>query len=160
VSGGDLTVVFPRLRTLPQEQRSKEAADIVRKVAEAVGAAHRLSPPIVHRDLKPANILLQPLGEGKFRPRVADFGIGGLAAKLAIDEVKQGTMTAAQLLATAYTGACTWLYASPQQRARADPDPRDDVYSLGVIWYQLLLGNVTAEVGIDWKEELTEQKVL
>ena len=54
----------------------------MRSIIRGVRYAHRLTPPIVHRDLKPANILVQPRPDGKVELRVADFGIGGIAAKL------------------------------------------------------------------------------
>ena len=76
--------------------------------------AHRLDPPIVHRDLKPANILVEASPDGKMSLRIADFGIGGVAAGHALApgrrDVSQG-----QFLATALRGAHTPLYASPQQ---------------------------------------------
>jgi formylglycine-generating enzyme required for sulfatase activity len=57
---------------------------------------------------------------------------------------------------TALRGSHTALYASPQQMRGEPPDPRDDVHALGVIWYQLLTGDLTTGVSADWREELTE----
>ena len=54
-------------------------------------------------------------------------------------------------------GTYTALYAPPQQKRGAAPDPRDDVYALGVIAYQLLVANPTAEIGPDFDDELTAQ---
>ena len=57
-------------------------------------------------------------------------------------------------------GAHTPLYASPQQRDGQPPDPRDDVHALGVIWYQLLTGDLGsgAPTGL-WTDDLEEQGV-
>jgi serine/threonine protein kinase len=119
-------------------------------LATIVGYAHRLNPPIVHRDLKPANILLQTTMEGgrrSARLRVGDFGIGGVAAGEALRRTQAGS-TGADFLPTALRGACTPLYASPQQKRGELPlDPRDDVYSLGVIWFQMLTGDLTEGPG-------------
>jgi hypothetical protein len=130
----------------------------MRRLADIVAFAHRLSPPIVHRDLKPANILLQRAADGRVSLRVADFGIGGIAARQAVEQTRRGT-TRGEFLATAIRGACTPLYASPQQMRGDPPDPRDDVFSLGVIWHQLLTGDMGAgrPGGSGWRKRLAER---
>src|SRR5581483_1057782 len=102
-----------------------------------------LQPAIVHRDLKPSNILVQAAPGGDLRLKVADFGIGGVAARQALGQASRQAASAF-LLTTAVHGSYTPLYASPQQKQGQPPDPRDDVFSLGVIWYQLLTGSLTA----------------
>ncbi len=123
-------------------------------LVQAVGFAHRMQPPIVHRDLKPTNILTTRV-EKRVVLKVLDFGIGGLAAE---QEKRQAAETGRPGGLTTLGGSCTPLYASPQQRRGARPDPRDDVYALGVIWYQMLLGDVTREPprGGSWKKRLRE----
>jgi tetratricopeptide (TPR) repeat protein len=90
--------------------------------------------------------------------RVADFGIGGLATRQAITEQTRGT-SRGMFLVSALRGSCTPLYASPQQMRGAEPDPRDDVYALGVIWYQMLTGDLTTgrPGGTRWHRRLVEQ---
>jgi hypothetical protein len=136
----------------------EDAAGVVRELADIVAHAHQLEPPIVHRDLKPANILVQRLGDGRTALRIADFGISGLVAGHALEEERRGTGRG-RILATALRGAHTPLYASPQQVRGEPPDPRDDVYALGVIWYQLLTGDLTAgrPGGTRWMRRLGEQ---
>ena len=99
----------------------QQAAKLIAEVAEAVHFAHRHG--LVHRDLKPANILIDTQGE----PRVADFG-------LAIHESEQ------HLLRGERSG--TVAYMSPEQfRGQSHLlDGRSDIWSLGVIFYQLLAG--------------------
>ena len=112
-------------------------------------------PPIVHRDLKPANILVTNDAEGKIGLKVADFGIGGIAAGREIEAAKTRSRRANRLLDL--TRSYTPLYASPEQVRGAPPDPRDDVHALGVIWFQLLTGDLShgAPTGLDRTEDLT-----
>jgi serine/threonine protein kinase len=160
VEGGDLAGLVREWQPLPLEQRWRPATRVIERLAGIVGAAHRLQPPVVHRDLKPANVLVQRPADGDYTLRVTDFGIGGVAALPALRESRQGTTARGDAVATILRGAHTPLYASPQQR-RGDPaDVRDDVHALGVIWYQLLTGDLGsgAPAGL-WAEELEEAGV-
>jgi serine/threonine protein kinase len=155
VAGGNLSKLIAQWRRSSSSSRAERATRLVHRLAEIVAFAHRLSPPIVHRDLKPANVLLRPTEAGKFALRITDFGIGGVVAGHAL--ARQGQSTG-KSLTKALRGAHTPLYASPQQVGGAPPDPRDDVYSLGVIWFQLL----TTELGMlslpaDWRDLAQER---
>jgi serine/threonine-protein kinase PpkA len=100
---------------------SRDALRITAQIAQALDAIH--AKGIVHRDLKPANILFRPDG----RPVIVDFG---LAKDLAVNS----TLTiAGQLLATP-------RYMSPEQCLGHPVDGRSDLYSLGVIFYEMLTG--------------------
>jgi serine/threonine protein kinase len=79
------------------------------------------------------------------RPVIADFGIGGLASEWAFSQEKDHRRAFGPL-PTMLSGSHTAGYASPQQRGGCAPDPRDDVYALGVMWYQLAIGDMTSDV--------------
>jgi serine/threonine protein kinase len=96
---------------------------------------------VVHRDLKPANVLIQRAGPHRYL--VADFGIGDMAARRSLDQSLRGTSQGA--LPTMLVGAHTPLYASKQQKNGDPADVRDDVFALGVIWYQLLVSDLGSE---------------
>ncbi len=161
VAGGELTSLIQDWKRLAPAVRANRSVELMFRLATIVGFAHRLSPPIVHRDLKPANVLIQPSEKkGRFTLRIADFGIGGIAVAQARTETQRGT-TPGEFLTMAVRGSCTPLYASPQQMRGNSPDPRDDVFSLGVMWYQMLVADVTASRpgGTKWPTRLVEQGV-
>jgi molecular chaperone DnaK len=157
VSGGDLAG-FIREAHQKGPVKPDSAARWVLHLASQVAFAHRLQPPLVHRDLKPANILIQRGPNNASSMRIADFGISGLAAGRAIGEATRGVSSRGAVLATVARGAYTPHYASPQQVRGDDPDPRDDVFALGVIWYQVLTGDLGAgRPGGRWRRQLTER---
>jgi TPR repeat protein len=159
IEGGDLAGLIQELH-----ERGRLKPDMANRLllhlAEVVASFHRADPPIVHGDPKPANVLVQR-ESGKIKLRVTDFGIGGLAAARAAQEKRQPTRSRQGLLTEAVRGAYTPLYASPQQmtRRQGEPaDPRDDVHALGVIWLQLLTGDLgMMSVPPDWREQVEER---
>ncbi len=102
----------------------ERVCEIGQQIAEALGYAHRKG--VVHRDIKPANILLTSQeAYGSERPRITDFGV----AKLTAGEVT----TTGQLLGTP-------AFMPPEQFTGAPIDGRTDLFSLGVILYQMATG--------------------
>jgi serine/threonine protein kinase len=126
-------------RTL-REVLAKEApldaarsVSLMLQVSAAVAAAHEAG--IIHRDLKPANIFIVQRAEVPAVVKVLDFGIAKLAAET-LDEDEPMTLT----LLGAMIG--TPRYMSPEQCDGAELTPAADVYSLGVILYEMLTGTV------------------
>ena len=132
-------------------------AGAILEIAEIVAFAHALKPdPIVHRDLKPANILVSRDG-GKVTFKITDFGIGGIAITQA-RAVSMKAADAAPSMTVGVRGSFTPNYASPEQMKGGPPDPRDDVHALGVVWHQMMTGDVTEgrPGGIEWLDEFEE----
>jgi formylglycine-generating enzyme required for sulfatase activity len=156
VEGGDLTSLMRRWQRQEEALTPGLAARIILRLAKVIAFAHRLDPPIVHRDLKPANILVHRTADKRILFRVTDFGIGGLAASRAIERMTELAADVPGAAMSTLRGAFTPLYASPQQMWGEPPDPRDDVYSLGIIWYQLLISDLSAgrPAGTDWCGQL------
>jgi serine/threonine-protein kinase len=129
LSGGDLSQLIQQRGPLPVE----EAVDYILQASEALAEAHALG--IIHRDLKPANLFATRRADGSACIKVLDFGIskvtglGGSGADLGMTRT------------TAVMGSP--LYMSPEQMASTrNVDARTDIWSLGIILYELLAGQV------------------
>lgn len=120
VEGTDLNDLIKERQDKNELFAPEEAADIIIQAARGLGEAGKLD--VVHRDIKPANLMITKKGLVK----IADFGISKVAGEHGL------TMTG--------TAVGTPSYCSPEQ-GRGDPvDPRSDLYSLGVVLYELLTG--------------------
>ncbi len=125
ITGGSLHQVLQKRRVLP----FNEILSIIEQAAAALDYAH--AKGIIHRDLKPANILFHSDG----RVVLADFGLAKMLGS-EIDPYKPSALT--------NTGAVigTPEYLSPEQAAGQPLDQRSDIYSLGIMLYQMLTGRV------------------
>lgn len=114
VDGEDLSSLLKRVGRLPEEK----GVEIARQLCAALGAVH--DQGLLHRDLKPANVML----DGRGRVRLTDFGLTAAAADLSATEVRSGTL----------------LYMAPEQQAGKEVTVRSDVYSLGLVLYEVFTG--------------------
>jgi tRNA A-37 threonylcarbamoyl transferase component Bud32 len=127
------------LRQLLQNGRvaSREALAIVPQICDALQFAH--DQGVVHRDIKPENILLDRRG----RVKVADFGIAKLADGGKDSAINTGTAGSSEALTESGKVVGTPSYMAPEQVNRpADVDHRADIYALGVVFYQMLTGEL------------------
>jgi len=97
-------------------------AQLVRRIADALAYAHARG--VVHCDIKPGNIFIS----GSDKPKVLDFGIARVAHGRAVPAALQGTVAGSP------------HYLAPEQLLGKDVDARTDIYSLGVVFYELLSG--------------------
>ena len=102
-----------------------QVCDVISEVALALDSAHQNG--VIHRDVKPGNILISTIGQVK----VADFGI----ARALGAGIEQNLTQTGAVMGTA-------TYFSPEQAQGAPTDQRSDIYSLGIVMYEILAGTV------------------
>ncbi|HXG68742.1 MAG TPA: protein kinase [Blastocatellia bacterium] len=106
-----------------------KALDIAAQTAQALGAAHKAG--IIHRDIKPENVMIRKDGLVK----VLDFGLAKLVEPPSLDSEAETRM---QALTQAGTVMGTFAYMSPEQGRGSAVDARTDLFSLGVVLYEML----------------------
>lgn len=114
VDGEDLASVVRRIGRLSPDK----ATEIARQICAGLAAAHERG--VIHRDMKPANVMLD--GAGKIR--ITDFGLAGIAADMRGEDARAGTPA----------------YMAPEQLAGKEVTAKSDIYSLGLILYEILTG--------------------
>ncbi|MEO8434887.1 MAG: protein kinase [Pyrinomonadaceae bacterium] len=114
IKGEELSSLLHRIGRLP----SDKALQIARQLCAGVAAAHDRG--VLHRDLKPANVMID--GDGNVR--ITDFGIAGLVEEVRDEESRVGTPA----------------YMSPEQLAGTELTVKSDIYSLGLVLYELFTG--------------------
>jgi serine/threonine-protein kinase len=119
VDGEDLRSLLRRIGRLPGDK----AVEIARKLCAGLAAAH--DKGVIHRDLKPANIMI----DGRGHVLIADFGLAALAGQLDGAQVRDGTPA----------------YMAPEQLAGKEVSVRSDIYSLGMVLYEMFTGKLAFE---------------
>ncbi len=119
IDGEDLASLLRRIGRLP----SDKAVEIARQLCAGLGAAH--DEGVLHRDLKPANIMI----DGRGKTRITDFGLAGLAGDFQGHEVRAGTPA----------------YMAPEQLSGSEVTAKSDIYSLGLLLYEIFTGKKAFE---------------
>ena len=114
VDGEDLASLLRRIGRLPQDK----ALDIARQLCAGLAAAH--AKGVLHRDLKPANIML----DGRGQVVMTDFGLAGLTDQIQGADIRSGTPA----------------YMAPEQLAGKEVTAQSDLYSLGLVLYEVFTG--------------------
>ena len=119
IKGEELSSLLHRIGRLPNDK----AIQLARQICAGLAAAHETG--ILHRDLKPANVMIDEHGNA----RITDFGLAGLVEEIKRDEI----------------GAGTPAYMSPEQLAGDELTVKSDIYSLGLVLYELFTGKQAFE---------------
>src|SRR5579863_725227 len=139
------------LSKVPAEIRLQLLVDVAQAVADAHGIG------VLHKDLKPANVLVVPGSSGGWQVKLADFGSASLfdpSRLQALGITNLGFTQTASLEAPALTG--TLMYLAPEVLAGQSPSAGADVYALGVMLYQLTIGDFRKPLAPGWEAEIQD----
>lgn len=169
VEGGDLPAWCQArggVENVPLDTR----LEIVAQVAEALQAAHDAG--VIHRDVKPSNILIaskeranSPSRQGISGPgppttginvqaRLTDFGIGQVVSQQALAGLTNLGFTQTMISPGSSSVIGTQMYMAPELIAGKRASPQSDIYSLGIVLYQLLVGDLARPLTTDWAREI------
>lgn len=125
---------------------------IVAQVARTVADAHDAG--VIHGDIKPLNILIADTGDSAVRTRLVDFGVGGLtpAARTQLLTISLESLE----YDSARGKAGTFLYMAPEVRHGGPPTVAGDIYALGILLYQMVVGDLGRPLAADWEGDIED----
>ena len=127
--------------------------NIVAQTATALHAAHSVG--VLHVDVKPSNILITNDQDGHPCAVLADFGVGRVIQKEMLREAGYTTTAAMQTHDT--RNAYSPLYVAPEIRIGKQPEIQSDIYSLGIVLYQMIVGNFAAAPAEGFRDEIDDE---
>jgi len=150
--------------------------EIVAQIADALQAAHDAG--VIHRDVKPGNILVSRRGETpssrdltespkgmsgldgvspyRVQAKLTDFGIGQVVSEEALKGVTKAGFTQTIVAESSSSQTGSQMYMAPELLAGKPASIRSDIYSLGVVLYQLLVGDFTRPITTDWQQDVAD----
>jgi serine/threonine protein kinase len=133
--------------------------EIVAQVATALAAAHSVG--VLHKDVKPGNVLMTGDGNGSVRAQLGDFGIGAITEKQRLAEAGITTMGLTAGARTNMAGAPdgTRLYMAPETLEGKPASIQADIYALGVMLYQIVVGDFARALAPGWERDIADELV-
>jgi serine/threonine protein kinase len=132
-----------------------ERLRVLSEICRAVGEVHAVG--VLHKDLKPANVLVASLANGTERVRVADFGSAALLEPSRLEALgitRLGMTQTAALQPSSFSG--TLLYLAPEVFSGKGASAQSDVYALGVMLYQMIVGDFRKPLSPGWEEDVAD----
>jgi eukaryotic-like serine/threonine-protein kinase len=123
--------------------------ELVAQVAEALGAAHSIG--VLHKDLKPANVLVEERADGTPRILLCDFGSGGIIDTDRLDALGITNLGFTKTAAADEGAHATPLYVAPEIMSGQPFTVGADIYALGVMLYQLVIGDLRRPLAPGWE---------
>jgi len=128
---------------------------VLAEIARAVSAVHAVG--VLHKDLKPANVLVASLANGEEQIKIADFGSACLLEPSRLEALgitRLGLTQTAALESSSFSG--TLLYLAPEVFSGKPATAQSDVYALGVMLYQMVVGEFRKPLSPGWEEEVAD----
>jgi len=133
----------------------EERIELFINFARTVARAHEIG--VLHKDLKPANILVERDASGHRQTKIADFGSASLSNPELLE--KLGITAMGMTISDdpdSSPGAGTLMYMAPEIHAGGAASVRGDVYALGIVLYQLIVGDFRRVIAPDWEREIAD----
>ena len=131
---------------------------LIAQVADALAAAHSVG--VIHKDVKPANVLIDEQKDGQLQAKLTDFGIG----QIVLDEaLKKAGITSTAFdpsrpatMADYGPRTGTQIYMAPELTVDKPPSIQSDVFALGVMLYQMVIGDLSQPIAQGWEQHVND----
>jgi non-specific serine/threonine protein kinase len=139
------------IATIPLPDR----LEIVARIATALAAVHSVG--VLHKDLKPSNVMVRPLAGSASEILLGDFGSGGILDAEHIERLGITRLGFTRTLAASDLSAATPLYLAPEIVAGQPFTVKADIYALGVVFYQMIVGDFHKLMSPGWERDIEDE---
>lgn len=137
-----------------QKVALSERLFLLSQIARAVAEAHGLG--VLHKDVKPGNVLVRRTGDGRWQPQVADFGSAAMMEPGRLGELGITNMGFSTADGSDGPLTGTLLYMAPEVLGGQSPTASADVFALGVMLYQMVVGDFRAPLTPGWEARIAD----